>query len=307
MTYRHPAQAAIRPDSVLAGRRRMARIILAVHLPAVLVLFLFLAGTEGPAAQGTPHSVTLAKVQLILIALAMLAEVILTARWAQYALTLRRIQPAVPHAGPRDPWERSAAMQNRAERGAVRVLMAMTVAAVWLAQLAFIPLATYQINNYGLGDPSTDLSTGMFLLTGVLAFLAGAFTGYSWLCNRSRRTTASVFVPLTNPELFREDPDTAVVKLRQAQVLALRWVRFSIGLAVLIVLLFVLAAATGKLDAHIGLMAPVLLLMNASWAARWKKVLDTTRRAEANLLARQAQAMSPTPYGAGYPVWPGAN
>jgi hypothetical protein len=293
MTYHRPAQAVIRPDSVLARRRRMARIVLAVHLVAVLVLFLFLAGTEGPAAQGTPHSVTLAKIQLILIALAALAEVILTARWAQYALTLRRIQPPAPYPGRQNPWER----QNRSERGAVSVLMAMTVVAAWLAQIAFIPMAVYQINNFGLGDPSTDLATGMFLLTGVLAFLTGVFTGYAWFSNRSRRTMASVFVPLTNPELFRDDPDTALVKLREAQALALRWIRFSVGLTVLIVVLFVFAAAARKLDAHIELMAPVLVLLNMSWAARWKKILDTTRRTEANVLARQAQAVQA-------PAWP---
>jgi hypothetical protein len=299
MTFHHPTQAAIRPDSVLARRRRLARIILAVHLTAVLILFMFLAGTEGPAAQGDPDSVTLAKVQLFLIAAAALAEVLLTARWAQHALTLRRIQrQASPQAIPRNPWERSAAVSTRTERGAVRVLMTMTVVAVWLAQIAFIPMATYQIDNFGLGDPSTDLATGMFLLATVLAFLTGALTGYAWLCNRSRRTTGSVFVPLTNPELFRDDPDTALVKLRQAQVLALRWLRFSVGLAVLIVLLFVLAAASGKLDAHIGIMAPVLLLLNLSWAARWKKVRDTTRRAEASVLARQARATPPASHAA---------
>jgi hypothetical protein len=279
MTYHE----AIRPDYVLARRRRLARIILAVHLTAVLILFIFLAGTEGPAAQGTPHSVTLAKVQLFLIAGAALAELILTARWAQHARTRRRIQAPRPNEELQTPWQRSAAMQSRTERGAIRIMMAMTVVAVWLAQLAFIPMATYQIGNYGLGDPSTDLATGMVLLTAVLAFMTAVTVGYAWLGDRSRQRTASVFVPLTNPELYRDDPDTAVLKLRQAQALALRWIRFSIGLAALIVLLFVLTAATGKLDAHIGFVAPVLLLLNLSWAARWKKVLDKTRRAETSI------------------------
>jgi hypothetical protein len=200
MTY----QEAIRPDYVLARRRRLARIILAVHLTAVLILFMFLAGTEGPAAQGTPQSVTLAKARLFLIAVAALAELILTARWAQHALTRRRIQAPRPNADLQTPWQRSAAMQSRTERGAI---------------------------------PCHDGD------------------------DRRRRLAGTA----------------------QAQALALRWIRFSIGLAALIVLLFVLTAATGKLDAHIGFVAPVLLLLNLSWAARWKKVLDKTRRAETSI------------------------
>jgi hypothetical protein len=300
-------QTAYQPDYILGRRRHLARVTLFFHVAAVLVVLLVMAGTEGRAAQGNGHSVALAEVQLLLIAVAALAEVFLIGRWTRYALMVRRAQspPPLPAGAQPQSWERSAQVGARTERGMIRVMMTMTVVTAWLAEIGFVLPAVYQVTNGGNGDPDTVFTGGMFILFAIIAGTSATAKGFAWVSDRSRTKTIDTFAPLTSPALMRDDPDAALTKLRQAQIVAQRRIRTFAALAIAITIVFVIAAATGQLDARVDIMTPALIVANLGWAARWKKVLNATRRTEASLLARQARPVAAYPGNPPAPAWPG--
>ncbi|HZR50876.1 MAG TPA: hypothetical protein VFB06_15340 [Streptosporangiaceae bacterium] len=123
---------------LLDRRRAVARTTLLVHVTAVVVLLMLTAGTEGPAAHGTGTSLTLARFQLFLLAVAGLTQVFMAGRWTQYAVLVRQATMGDPPP---------------ADRGGVRALMAMTLAAAWLAEISLVPVAVYQVEHGGRLSP----------------------------------------------------------------------------------------------------------------------------------------------------------
>src|SRR5579859_1441656 len=90
---RHPRSLSrgLAMTHLLDRRRAVARTTLLVHVSAVIVLLVIMAGTEGPAAHGSGTSVTLAKLQLFLLAVAGLVQIFMAGRWTQYALSLHQV------------------------------------------------------------------------------------------------------------------------------------------------------------------------------------------------------------------------
>jgi hypothetical protein len=168
---------------LLDRRRAVARTTLLVHVTAVVVLLVIMAGTEGPAAHGSGTSATLAKLQLLLLAVAGLVQIFMTGRWTRYALTLRQLGAA--DATPRNQWERSAYLSGRTGRGAVRVLMTLTVAAAWLAEIGCVPAAVYQVEHGGRGEPNLDFTIGMVVLFMTVTVTAAMTAGSARLSPRS--------------------------------------------------------------------------------------------------------------------------
>jgi hypothetical protein len=155
MTFydRAPTMAMQHLPGYLRSRRRdTAKAVLFAHLAIVVSLGVLMLATEGPNAQGGSASVPLAEVQLILLAAAWLGQVVLIGLWVRLALMLRDFKPA-GHDG----------------RGTVRVCMALTVIAVWVAEITFLPVATYQVSNAGSGDPDLMLPAVLLLLCLALA------------------------------------------------------------------------------------------------------------------------------------------
>ena len=171
-----PAQA-YSAEYFIGRRRATARTALVTHIGAVIVLFVFMAGTEGPAAKGSSVNDLLAKVQLSLLAAAVLGQVFLIGRWTQYAMMARQLAPR--SQTPRNQWERSAYLSARTGRGAIRVLMAVTVIAAWLAEAGDVPMATYQVADHGYGDPNMDFTIGMFVLFVAVASVAAMTAGFA--------------------------------------------------------------------------------------------------------------------------------
>jgi len=257
---------------LLDRRRAVARTTLLVHVTAVVVLLILMAGTEGPAAHGTETSLTLARLQLILLAAAGLVQIFLAGRWTQYALTVRQLRAG--GSTPRNQWERSAYLSARTDRGAVRTLMTLTVAAAWLAEIGCVPMAIYQVDHGGAGDPDIDFTIGMIVLFVSVTVMAAMTAAFARLGSRS-------------PAIPREGPRG---KARPQEATALLLVRVFAGLATLIALGFLGTAAAGRLGATVGFTAIGLFFASLCVAAHWQRVLDSTRQHEQDLLSPRAQA-----------------
>ena len=258
---------------LLDRRRAVARTTLLVHVTAVVVLLILMAGTEGPAAHGSATSVTLAKLQLFLLAVAGLVQIFLAGRWTQYALLLRQARASRPgQAAPRNPWERSAYLRARTDRGAIRVLMTMLVAAAWLAEIGCVPAAIYQVEHGGYGDPNLDFTIGMIVLFAAVTATAAMTAGFARLGVWSRTQT---------PHAARPRGAEAAARLR---------VRLFAGLATVIALGFLGTAAAGRLGATVGFTAIALFFVSLCVAAHWQKVLDSARQHDEDLISRRAQA-----------------
>jgi hypothetical protein len=260
-------------EHLLSRRRAVARTTLVTHITAVIVLLVLMAGTEGPAAHGSGTSVTLAKLQLFLLAVAGLVQIFMAGRWTQYALLLRQARAGRPgQAAPQNPWERSAYLRARTDRGAVRVLMTMTAAAAWLAEIGCVPAAVYQAEHGGYGDPNLDFTIGMIVLFAAVTATAAMTAGFARLGAWSRTQTAPAGRP-RGPE--------AAARLR---------VRLFAGLATLIALGFLGTAAAGRLGATVGFTAIGLFFASLCVAAHWQRVLDSARQHDQDLLSRRARA-----------------
>lgn len=267
------------PEYLLSRRQVVARNTLLTHVTAVIVLLMLMAGTEGPAAHGSGASATLAKLQLFLLAVAGLAQIFMTGRWTRYALTLRQVGGPDPgRNAPHNQWERAAYLSARTDRGAVRVLMTLTVAAAWLAEIGCVPVAIYQVEHGGRGDPNMDFAIGMIVLFMAVTVTAAMTAGFARLGPRSR-----TFEPEAAPAKPRKP------RHRQPEATALLRVRLFAGLATLIALGFLGTAAAGRLGATVGFTAIGLFFASLCVAAHWQKVLDSTRQHE-DLLSRRARA-----------------
>jgi hypothetical protein len=155
------------PGYLRARRRDTAKAVLLAHLAIVVSLGVLMLATEGPNAQGGGDSVPLAEAQLILVAAAWLGQVILIGLWARLALMLRQFPAARrPDGG-----------------GAIRLCMALTVIAAWVAEVTFLPVATYQVSNAGFGDPELVLPAVLLLLCLALA----SVTALVAACTRDTR------------------------------------------------------------------------------------------------------------------------
>lgn len=166
----------VRGTSALLGRRRRAAgTALIAHLAGVIVPGVLMAATEGPAAPASlGQSVTLARVQLVLLAVTWLVQAALLGNWTRLALTLRRAR-----------WGRDASPSQVV----VHTAMASVIAACWLAEIGYLPLAAYQAGSGGIGDQNAGFTIAMIVIFAAAALGGGLTAVTAKLTERSRAAT----------------------------------------------------------------------------------------------------------------------
>jgi hypothetical protein len=281
--------------SGLRGRRKKAaRITLGAHLAAALLLGAVMATIVGPSApMNLADSVMLARLQLLLLAVAGLVQAALLGNWIRLELLRRRARNAMSQAPafavPAGYLGGARYREDRVDRIAVQGCMATIVAACWLAEIGYLPPATYQISSGGFGDQNVGFTIGCLVIFAALAITCSFTAGVCKLSQRNSARIRAAFAPLTGQEADRIDPAVAQMAFSQARSIALRKSAISWILATIIVLFAAWAAATGNFGLRIGLITVAFLLVNMTWAIRWFKAAGKLRRAEQSQLQAHLQ------------------
>jgi len=271
-------------NSPVSGRRKKAaRITLAAHLAMALLLGAMLATVVGPSAPvNLADSVMLARLQLILLAVAGLIQVALLGNWFRLELRCRRTGSATSQVlafpGPDGYPAVGQYRDGRVDRITIQGCMGTIVAACWLAEIGYLPPAMYQISSDGFGDQNVGFTIGCFVIFAALTLTCSFTAGICKLSQRNSARIRAAFAPSTGQEARGSGPAAAQLAFRQARTIALRKSAISYVLAAIIVLFAVVAAATGNFGLRVGLVTVALLLSNLTWAIRWAKAASKLRR-----------------------------
>jgi hypothetical protein len=277
-------------NSAISGRRKKAaRITLAAHLAMALLLGAMMAIVVGPSApMNLADSVMLARLQLILLAVAGLIQAVLLGNWFRLELLRRRtsstMRPALAFPAADGRPAVAQYREDRVDRIAVQGCMATIVAACWLAEIGYLPPTVYQISSGGFGDQNVGFTIGCVVIFAALTLTCSFTAGICKLSQRNSARIRAAFAPPGGQEAYGSGPAAAQLAFRQARTIALRKSAISYALAAIIALFAVVAAATGNFGLRVGLATVAFLLFNLTWAIRWAKAAGKLRRTEQSRL-----------------------